>query len=165
MASINMVILAGNLTRDPEMRFTPSGMAVAKLGLAVSRKFKDAKTNELREDVTFVDIDVFGKQAEVGGQYMAKGRPVLIEGRLQLDQWDDKQTGQKRSKLKVVANRIQFLGSKPEGGGGGGGAPRPAAARPQNRPAQPNRAGESGGGDEMPEMDADLDIPQDNIPF
>ena len=164
MASINMVILAGNLTRDPEMRFTPSGMAVAKIGLAVSRKFKDPKTNEMREDVTFVDIDVFGKQAEVAGQYLSKGRPVLIEGRLQLDQWDDKQTGQKRSKLKVVASRIQFLGSKPEGGGGGG-APRPAAARPQNRSAQPNKAAESGGGDDMPEMDADLDIPQDNIPF
>ena len=165
MANINMVILAGNLTRDPEVRFTPSGMAVAQLGLAINRRFKDPKSNEVREEVTFVDVDVFGKQAEIAGQYLAKGRPVLVEGRLKLDQWEDKQTSQKRSKLKVVANRIQFLGSKGEGGGGGGGGGQGGGAARPARPARPAPAQNAGEDAPMPEMDADLDIPQDNIPF
>ena len=103
MASLNKVLLMGNLTRDIEMRYTPSGMAVARMGLAVSRKFRDSKTNELREEVCFVDIDVFGKQAETAHQYLSKGRPVFIEGRLKLDQWDDKQSDQQA--LKAVRGR------------------------------------------------------------
>ena len=129
MASFNKVILVGNLTRDPELRYTPKGMAIAKIGLAVNRKWK-SESGEMKEEVTFVDVDTFGRTAENVGQYMRKGRPVLIEGRLRLDQWDDKQTGQKRSRLGVVAETVQFLGS-PVGGESGSNAPapsRPAAA-------------------------------------
>jgi single-strand DNA-binding protein len=124
MASFNKVILVGNLTRDPELRYTPKGLAIAKLGLAVNRVWK-TETGETKEEVTFVDIDAFGKQAETIGQYLKKGRPLLVEGRLRLDQWDDKQTGQKRSRLGVVLEGFQFLDS---GNRGEGGAARPAAA-------------------------------------
>jgi single-strand DNA-binding protein len=125
MATFNKVVLVGNLTRDPELRYTPKGTAVAKLGLAVNRTWTN-ESGEKKEDVTFVDVDVFGRTAENAGQYLKKGRPVMVEGRLKLDQWDDKQTGQKKSKLGVVGENIQFLGSgKAEGGGQkaeGGGA-------------------------------------------
>ena len=130
MASFNKVILVGNLTRDPELRYTPKGMAIAKIGVAVNRVWTN-EAGEKKEEVTFVDVDVFGRTAENVGQYMRKGRPILIEGRLRLDQWDDKQTGQKKSKLGVVAETVQFLGS-PAGAGAGEGSP--AAARPA-RPA------------------------------
>lgn len=110
MANFNKVILVGNLTRDPELRYTPKGVAIAKLGLAVNRVWK-TETGETKEEVTFVDIDAFGKQAETIGQYLKKGRPILIEGRLRLDQWDDKQTGQKRSRLGVVLESFQFIDS------------------------------------------------------
>jgi single-strand DNA-binding protein len=129
MASFNKVILVGNLTRDPELRYTPKGTAIAKIGVAVNRVWTN-EAGEKKEEVTFVDVDVFGRTAENVGQYMRKGRPILIEGRLRLDQWDDKQTGQKKSKLGVVAENVQFLGSG--NGGAEGGAP--AAARPA-RPA------------------------------
>jgi single-strand DNA-binding protein len=109
MASFNKVILIGNLTRDPELRHTPKGTAVAKLGLAVNRKWT-TETGEKKEETTFVDVDLFGRNAENAGQYLVKGRPVMVEGRLRLDQWDDKQSGQKRSKLGVVGEAIQFLG-------------------------------------------------------
>ena len=128
MASYNKVILVGNLTRDPELRYTPKGMAIAKLGLAVNRSWK-TEAGESKEEVTFVDIDAFGKQAEVIGQYLKKGRPILVEGRLRHDQWDDKQTGQKRSRLGVVLEAFQFLDSGNRGEGGGE-APRRAAAAP-----------------------------------
>jgi single-strand DNA-binding protein len=111
MANFNKVILAGNLTRDPELRFTPKGMAVAKLSLAINRTWK-SETGETKEEATFVDVDAFGRQAEVIGQYFKKGSPILIEGRLRLDQWDDKQTGQKRSKLGVVLEGFQFMDSQ-----------------------------------------------------
>ena len=104
MASFNKVILMGNLTRDPEVRYTPSGTAVTDIGLAVNRYWFDKQANERREETTFVDVTLWGRQAEVAGEYLAKGRPVLIEGRLHLDSWDDRETGQKRSKLKVVGN-------------------------------------------------------------
>jgi len=109
MASFNKVILVGNLTRDPELRYTPKGTAVAKIGVAVNRVWTN-EAGEKKEEVTFVDVDVFGRTAENVGQYMRKGRPILIEGRLKLDQWDDKQTSQKKSKLGVVAETVQFLG-------------------------------------------------------
>ena len=161
MASFNKVLLMGNLTRDVETRFTPSGSALARFGMAVNHKFRDSKTNELREEVTFVDIDVWGKQAEAVSQYLSKGRPVFVEGRLKLDQWDDKQTGQKRSKLFVVADRVQFLGSSGGGGAqGGAGAPRPVQARPQTQASQ--QSTEEGRPDAVPE---DLDIQEENIPF
>ena len=109
MASFNKVILIGNLTRDPELRYTPKGTAVAKLGLAVNRQWK-TDSGEAREEVTFIDIDAFGRSAEVIGQYCKKGKPLMIEGRLKYDTWDDKQTNQKRSKLSVVLESFQFLG-------------------------------------------------------
>lgn len=110
MASFNRVILAGNLTRDPELRYTPKGTAIARLGLALNRAFT-TEAGEKREEVTFVDVDAFGRQAEIIGQYFKKGRPILIEGRLRLDQWEDKNTQQKQSKLKVVLESFSFLDS------------------------------------------------------
>lgn len=120
MASYNRVILVGNLTRDPEVRYIPSGTAVTELGLAVNRTWFDKQSNSRKEETTFVDVTLWGREAEVAGEYLSKGRPVLIEGRLQMDSWEDKQTGQKRSKLKVVCEKMQMLGSRGEGGGGGG---------------------------------------------
>jgi single-strand DNA-binding protein len=155
MASFNTVVLVGNLTRDPELRYTPKGTAIAKIGLAVNRVWTN-EAGEKKEEVTFVDVDIFGRTAENVGQYMRKGRPILIEGRLKLDQWDDKQTGQKKSRLGVVAENVQFLGSAQgggEGGGGGGGAPAPRAPRPA-APAAP--AAEPLEGDGPPESD---DVP------
>lgn len=131
MASFNKVILAGNLTRDPELRYTPKGTAIARLGLACNRKWK-SETGELKEEVTFVDVDAFGKTAETIAQYLKKGRPILIEGRLRYETWEDKQTNQKKSKLGVVLENFQFLDSG-RGGEGGEGQSRPAA--PANRPA------------------------------
>src|SRR6516164_142978 len=124
MASFNKVILVGNLTRDPELRYTPKGMAIAKIGLAVNRVWKN-EAGETKEEVTFVDIDAFGRSAETISQYVKKGSPLLVEGRLRLDQWDDKQTGQKRSRLGVVLEAFQFLG-----GGRGDAGNQPAAQHP-----------------------------------
>ncbi|MFN0066310.1 MAG: single-stranded DNA-binding protein [Limisphaerales bacterium] len=133
MANFNKVILAGNLTRDPELRYTPKGTAVAKFGLAVNRTWT-TETGEKREEATFVDVDAFGKQAEVISQYLRKGRSLLVEGRLKLDTWDDKQTGQKKSKLGVVLESFSFLDSGSRGDApAGGGAP--AASRPKPAPA------------------------------
>ena len=101
MASFNKVILVGNLTRDPELRYTPKGLAIAKVGVAVNRNWT-SESGEKKEEVTFVDVDIFGRTAENVAQYMKKGRPILIEGRLRLDQWDDKQTGQKRRDISSV---------------------------------------------------------------
>jgi single-strand DNA-binding protein len=134
MANFNKVILAGNLTRDPELRYTPKGTAVAKLGMAINRTWK-SETGETKEEVTFVDIDAFGRTAEVIGQYLKKGRPVLIEGRLKLDSWEDKNTHQKMSKLKVVLESFSFLDSRGEGGGGGGGSESFRKAAPTAAPA------------------------------
>ncbi|MEZ6047466.1 MAG: single-stranded DNA-binding protein [Planctomycetaceae bacterium] len=123
MASFNKVILMGNLTRDPQVRYTPSGTAVTDLGLAVNRTWFDKQSNSKKEEVTFIDVTLWGRQAEVAGEYLGKGRSVLIEGRLSLDQWDDKETGQKRTKLKVVCENMTMVsaGSAGAGGGGGGG--------------------------------------------
>ena len=119
MASFNKVILLGNLTRDPEVRYTPKGSAVAEVGLAVNRVYT-TEGGEKREETTFVDVTLWGRTAEIAGEYLKKGRPVLIEGRLQLDTWDDKQSGQKRSKLKVVGEGMQLIGSRPGSAGGDG---------------------------------------------
>ena len=128
MASFNKVILLGNLTRDPEVRYTPKGTAVTDLGLAVNRTYT-ADNGEKREEVTFVDVTFWGRTAEVAGEYLKKGRPVFVEGRLQLDSWDDKQSGQKRSKLKVIGETMQMLGG-PRGGGEGGTDEGERAVRP-----------------------------------
>ncbi len=116
MASFNKVILLGNLTRDPEVRYTPKGSAVCDLGLAVNRVYT-LDSGEKREEVTFVDVVLWARLAEIAGEYLKKGRPVFIEGRLQLDTWDDKQSGQKRSKLRVIGETMQLLGSRPAGTG------------------------------------------------
>lgn len=121
MASFNRVILVGNLTRDPQVKYTPGGQAVSEIGLAVNRSWFDKGANQKREEVTFVDVTLWGRTAEIAGEYLGKGRQVLIEGRLQLDQWDDKESGQKRSKLRVVCENMTMLGSRQEGGGVGGG--------------------------------------------
>src|SRR6476469_6646312 len=144
MASFNKVILLGNLTRDPEVRYTPKGSAVCDLGLAVNRNYS-LENGEKREEVTFVDVVLWARLAEIAGEYLKKGRPVLIEGRLQLDSWDDKQSGQKRSKLRVIGETMQLLGSRQSGGdaeegmGGGGerstGRPRSSAPPPKSAPA------------------------------
>src|SRR5215213_9423485 len=126
MASFNKVILVGNLTRDPEVRYTPKGSAVCDLGIAVNRQYT-LDNGEKREEVTFVDVVLWARLAEIAGEYLKKGRPVFIEGRLQMDSWDDKQSGQKRTKLRVVGETMQLLGSRPSGGAEadeGGGAPR-----------------------------------------
>ncbi|MBN1673258.1 MAG: single-stranded DNA-binding protein [Kiritimatiellae bacterium] len=109
MANLNHVVLAGNLTRDPEVRQLPSGTSVADMGLAVTERFKK-QSGEMGESVCFVDVVAWGRQAETCGQYLSKGSPILVEGRLQFDQWESKQ-GEKRSKLRVRADRVQFLGS------------------------------------------------------
>jgi single-strand DNA-binding protein len=119
MASVNKVILVGNCTRDPEVRYTPKGTAVTDLGLAMNRYYS-SDGGEKREETTFVDVTLWGRQAEIAGEYLKKGRPVYIEGRLQMDSWEDKNSGQKRSKLKVVGEQMQLLGSRDGGGGGGG---------------------------------------------
>ncbi len=125
MANLNKVMLIGNLTRDPEVRYTPKGTAVTDIGLAVNRQYSTDE-GERREETTFVDVTLWGRQAEIAGQYMKKGRPIYVEGRLQMDTWEDKQSGQKRSRLKIVGDSFQFLGGRGDdsgdsGGGGGGG--------------------------------------------
>lgn len=139
MANFNKVILAGNLTRDPELRYTPKGMAIARLGLALNRSFT-TEAGEKRDEVTFVDIDAFGRQAEVISQYMRRGRPILVEGRLRLDQWEDKNTHQKQSKLKVVLESFSFLDSKAAADAAPTGSEPVAAARPATPPAGPTSA-------------------------
>jgi len=138
MASVNKVILMGNLTRDPELRYTPKGTAVADLGMAVNRRVSDGNGN-WSDEVTFVDVTVWGSTAENAQKYLGKGRGVFVEGRLQLDSWEDKQSGQKRSKLKVVGENVQFL---PDGkGGGGGGGARPTSAPSEAAQSAPPRGG------------------------
>jgi single-strand DNA-binding protein len=114
----NKVILIGNLTRDVELKYTPSGTAVAKFGLATNRTYKDTITKENKQEVMFIDITMFGRSAETANQWLRKGKKVLIEGRLVLDQWTD-QTGQKRSKHSVVAEKMQFMDNKNENSGAG----------------------------------------------
>lgn len=126
MPNYNKVILMGNLTRDPEVRYTSSGTAIAKLGMAINRHWRN-QDGQQQEETTFVDVDAFGRQAETIGQYLKKGRPIMVEGRLKLDQWEDKQTGQKRSKMGVTLENFQFLDSRGEGGGNAGGGAAPAA--------------------------------------
>jgi single-strand DNA-binding protein len=163
MASFNKVILMGNLTRDPEVRYTPSGTAVSDIALAVNRRWFDKATNQAKEETTFVDVTLWGRTAEVAGEYLSKGRPVLIEGRLQLDSWEDRESGQKRSKLKVIGEQMTMLGTRGEGGGG----PRP----PQQQGQQPQLEGQS-----QPPQSSDLEPsgfeapggvapPTDDVPF
>ncbi len=146
MANLNKVMLIGNLTRDPELRVTPKGTAICTFSLAVNRKFRDESGAD-REEVTYVDIEAWGKAGENISKYCTKGRPLFVEGRLRLDQWEDKNTKEKRSRMKVVCENFQFLGSgrgdgaAPGGGEGGGesryNAPAPRTSAPAARPAAP----------------------------
>ena len=151
MASFNRVILAGNLTRDPELRYTPKGLAIAHFSLAINRTWKN-ETGETKEEVTFVEIDAFGRQAEVIGQYMKKGKPFLVEGRLKLDQWEDKNTHQKQSKLKVVLESFSFIDSKGTDSG-------PPAADAPRRPAPAAKPPEPSNGEEPAGPE------EDDVPF
>jgi len=153
MASLNKVFLAGNLTRDPELRYTPGGTAVAQFGMAVNRKFKN-REGKMQEEATFVDIEVWGRQAETTSEYLSKGSPALIEGRLKLDTWESKQTGEKRSKLRVVGERVQFLGSRGTRGQNAG-AERQSRGGPRGEP-QARQEEKTGGTGELP---PDSDIP------
>ena len=132
MANFNKVLLMGNLTRDPELRYTPKGTAVATIGVAVNRRWKD-EAGQQREETTFVDVDAFGRTAENIGQYFKKGRPIFIEGRLRFHSWEDKQSGQKRSKLTVTAENFQFMDSQRGGDAGGGDVPT-TRSRPDSAP-------------------------------
>ena len=151
MANLNRVLLIGNLTRDPEIRYTPKGTAVAEIGLAVNRVYS-GEDGERKEETTFVDVTLWARQAEVAGQYLKKGRPVFIEGRLQLDSWEDKQTGQKRSRLRVVGENLQLLGSRQDA----------EAATPI---APPRRSSPAGPPSRPEPRDPDLDQEPDDIPF
>ncbi|MDR2675877.1 MAG: single-stranded DNA-binding protein, partial [Opitutaceae bacterium] len=122
MAGFTKVIIYGNLTRDPELRVTPRGTSICQFGVAVSRQFRD-ESQQLREEVNFFDIEAWGKTGENISKFFTKGRPILIDGRLRFDQWDDKTTGQKRSRVKIVAETFQFVGPR-ENAGGGGTAPQ-----------------------------------------
>ena len=159
MASFNKVILIGNLTRDPELKYTPKGTAVAKIALAVNRSWR-TETGETREEVTYVDVDAFGRQAETIGQYLKKGRPLMIEGRLKLDQWDDKTTGQKRSRLGVVLENFQFLdsGNRAAGGGAEAGGGEFASREPAPRPSRPAPSAPAPADPDMPPPEDD-DVP------
>ena len=137
MASLNKVLLIGNLTQDPELRRIPSGTAVSTLRLAVSESFQN-KSGERVERTVFLDVDVWDRQAENCAQYLSKGSPVFVEGRLQLDSWDDKETGQKRSRLKVRADRVQFL-SGPRRDGAVRDTPPPAGAEAAEPTASTSR--------------------------
>jgi single-strand DNA-binding protein len=180
MASYNRVVLLGNMTRDPQLKYLPSQTPVCEFGLATNRKFK-AANGEDREEVCFVDCAAFGKQAEVINQYCQKGKALLIEGRLKYDSWEDKQGGGKRSKLSVVIENFQFIGGR-DGGGGGGGAPSagpdqpeasaepPPPRPPVNRPPvarapRPASAGAAPAAAVEPPFGESQEIKEDDIPF
>ena len=153
MVSMNKTFLAGNLTRDPELRYTPGGTAVAQFGMAVNRRFKN-RDGQMQEEATFVDIEVWGRQAETTSEYLSKGSPALIEGRLKLDTWESKQTGEKRSKLRVVGERVQFLGGRGSRGQSSGSG-RYSKGGERGGPQAP-RGENTGGPGELP---PDSDIP------
>ncbi len=162
MANLNKVYLMGRLTRDPELRYTPKGTAVADLGMAINRYRSGGEGGERTEETTFVDVTMWGRQAELASQYLGKGREVFIEGRLQLDSWEDKSSGQKRSKLKVVGEGMQFIGGpggQSQGGGGsagfqqfGGGESSQGMSAPSNSP-------------EPSSPPSDFQEEEDDIPF
>ena len=158
MPNLNKVMLMGNLTRDPELRYLPSNTAVVNIGLAINRRWRNQQ-NEQQEETTFVDCEAFGRTAEVINQYLRKGRPLFIEGRLKLDQWQDRE-GQNRSKMKVVVETFQFVDSRGGGEGGSGETGEYSNPRPTTRPVQvqaPAQAAVAG--------DAHQPVAEDDIPF
>ena len=164
MANLNRVLLIGNLTRDPELRVTPKGTAICQFGLAISRSFKD-ESGQTREEATFVDIEAWGKQGELIAKYCTKGRPLFVEGRLRFDQWEDKQTQQKRSKLKVVLENFQFLGGREGGAPGAGGSASggdEGGEHSYERPSAPPPRAPGGG---RPAPAPQHDINDEDVPF
>lgn len=155
MATLNKVLLIGNLTKDPEVRFLPSGKAVTEIRLAINNKYKLASGEE-REETCFVGVVVWGKQGEACGQYLSKGSPLLVEGRLQYDEWE--KDGQKFNRLRVVADRTQFIGAPKRSGeysdtadsAGGDSRPAPSAPRSAGRAPVPQEAGPAGDDDNLP---------------
>ncbi|MBL9202130.1 MAG: single-stranded DNA-binding protein [Opitutaceae bacterium] len=163
MPSLNKVLLMGNLTRDPELRVTPKGTPICQFSLAINRQFK-MESGESREEVIYVDVEAWGKQGETIAKYVTKGRPLYVEGRLRLDQWEDKNTKEKRSRMKVVLENFQFLGDSRGGGGAGGGAPssefdQTGGSSPE-RHAPPPRASSGG-----PARPAAGDSVEEDVPF
>jgi single-strand DNA-binding protein len=178
MASYNRVLLMGNLTRDPQLKYLPSQTPVVDFGVACNRKYK-TQSGEQKEEVTFVDCSAFGRTAEVINQYFTKGKPIFIEGRLRYEQWEDKQGGGKRSRLSVHVDNFQFVGGRegsgPDGGGGAGGGgdygdeagggsrpPARSPSRPAQRPAPPSQ--QSAPPAEQPFPD-EQQFKEDDIPF
>ena len=159
MANLNKVMLIGNLTRDPDLKYTPGNQAVCEIGLAVNRKYR-TKEGEDREETTFVDCEAWGKQAEVLKQYMTKGKPLFVEGRLKLDTWEDKDGG-KRSKMRVVIENFQFLGAAGGGGGGGGERYVTEEGGSSSRGGSRGGRGSSGGGGGAPHQN----VAEEEIPF
>jgi single-strand DNA-binding protein len=167
MGSYNKVLLMGNITRDIEVRTLPSQSSVAQIGIAVNRKWRDSNSGELREEVTFVDCEAFGKTAENIAKFFAKGKPIFIEGRLKLDQWKDKTDGSNRSKLKVIVESFEFVESKGGGGPGGGGGGYEGGSAPRSSGAP---RGTAGGRPQpaaaAPPSDSGYEpIQEDDIPF
>ena len=170
MASFNKVILVGNLTRDPQVKYTTGGTAVTEIGLAVNRRWLDKQSNQWKDETTFVDITLWGRTAEIAGEYLSKGKSVLIEGRLQLDTWDDKESGQKRSKLRVVGENMTMLGSKGDGpsSGGGSAASGNSGAGRQSSPKASNAPADVDGGgsqDFSSFEDSPGNVQADDVPF
>jgi len=175
MPTLNRVILLGNLTRDPELRQTPQGSAVCSLGLAVNRRFTSA-AGEPRDETCFVEVDVWGRQAQSCATYLRKGSPALVDGYLRMDQWDDRETGKRRTRLKVQADRVQFVGApaggdfatagragSPAGVGAAAAVPRPAAvASPAGEPAAAREPAPMPAFEPLP---ADAAGTPDDIPF
>jgi len=158
MPNLNRVMLMGNLTRDPECKFLPSGIAIVGFGLAINRRWKNTTTGEQQEEVTFIDVEFFGKTGEVINQHLKKGRPLYVEGRLKLDQWQDKE-GQNRSKLKVVGESFEFIDGKPQ-------SDEPPAPQPASKPKTLADFPKSGGNRmKMPEMNTHPPIEESDIPF
>ena len=162
MSEYNKVILIGRLTKDPELRYTPSGSAVSQLRLAVNHTYRSKE--EKKEEVLYIDVNVFGRSAETIKQYLSKGREILVEGRLQQNDWTDKNTGQKRTTYRVVADRFNFIGSGrgAGAGGGGGGGEREMAAEEGGAPPETIDAGEASAGPARQEAGAP---PEDDLPF
>lgn len=154
MSSFNQVILMGNLTRDVDVKYTPGGTMVAQIGIAMNRKWRDPKTNELKDEATFQDVVLFGKSAELAQQYLARGRLVHIQGRLRTDRWTDKQSGQQRQRNIVICERMTFLpsGALCQAGTAATTADAQRAAQPAQKPAEPGEF-------------EDLNIPEENVPF
>lgn len=159
MANFNKVYLIGNLTRDPELRVTPKGTAICQFGLAVNRQYKD-ESGALKDDTTFVDIEAWGKQGETISKYCTKGKPLFVEGRLKFDQWEDKTSGQKRSKLKVVLEGFQFLGSANREGASPGAPAGQHPDGPDERPSPERHSPPPRRGSQLPAAEnLDEDVP------